>query len=137
MSEPQSPPRLSVVEEPAETEAPAAPRSRGSRAHWLLLAAMLLFAWMWLHQLEQTQRLAEDVVSLGTELSAAQAELASRDAHLREVRAGIDELASQVEALKGLAGQAPRVGSAASGTLSGAPEGLSALEEPVAAPSSP
>ena len=44
MSESQSPPRLSVVEEPAETEAPAAPRSRGSRAHWLLLAAMLLFA---------------------------------------------------------------------------------------------
>ena len=70
-SEPQSPPRLSVVEEPAETEAAAAPRKRRSRANWLLLVVMLLFAWMWLHQLEQTQRLAGDLASLETELRSS------------------------------------------------------------------
>ena len=95
-SEPQSPPRLSVVEEPAETEAAAAPRKRRSRANWLLLVVMLLFAWMWLHQLEQTQRLAGDVASLETELSAANAEVAKRDAHLQEVRVGIDAPAELV-----------------------------------------
>lgn len=118
-SEPESSPRLVVVEEPSEPEA-AAPerRKRGSRANWLLLSATLLFAWLWFHQLEQTRLLAGNLARVEGEVAAARTEIAARDEHLRDVRAGIVALIDQAEALGGLAAQAP-VAASRSGAVPG------------------
>ena len=108
-TEPGASPRLVVVEEePAEPSAGAPKqRRRGSRANWLLLSATLLFAWLWLHQLEQTRLLAGNLARARGEVAAARTEIVARDEHLRDVRAGIVALIDQVQALDGLAAQPP------------------------------
>jgi len=111
-SESQSPPRLSVVEETPTTEEAPAPRKRSALANWLLLAATLLFAWLWLHQLEQTRLLADERAALQSELVIVRAEIVAREAHLQDVRSEVDAVASQVARLKALAGSAPAAAAA-------------------------
>jgi hypothetical protein len=103
MSEPQSPPNLSVVEAPADTE-PAEPR-RGMRRvlPWLLLVAALVFAWLWLNQLERTQSLERRVSTLELDLAGARDDLAASEAHMDEVRGGIEQVGRELDALRALA----------------------------------
>ena len=106
-SDPQSPPRLSVVEDDSTTEEAPPSRKRSSLGNWLLLAATLLFAWLWLHQLERTRLLADERVALQGELAAVRVEVAARAAHLERVRGEIEAVVSQVDRLKALAGNVP------------------------------
>ena len=106
-SDPQSPPRLSVVEDASTAEEARPPRKRSSLGNWLLLAATLLFAWLWLHQLERTRLLADERTALQGELVAVRAEIAARSAHLEQVRGEIEAVASQVDRLQALARELP------------------------------
>ena len=103
MSEPQSPPKLSVVD-PPPGEVPAAPRRGAGRVlPWLLLAAALVFALLWLNAVEGAQRLEARVSLLDAELSSAHASLAASQAQMDEVRGGIDQVASEIAALRAIA----------------------------------
>ncbi|MEE2663080.1 MAG: hypothetical protein VX681_03095 [Myxococcota bacterium] len=104
MSEPQSPPRLSVVEPPPVAE--SAPPRR-SRLPWLLGVAALGFAWLWLDQLEHTQRVERQVYGLESELASARDDLVAWEARMQDVRSGIEGLVSQLESLRSLVAPAP------------------------------
>jgi hypothetical protein len=107
MSEPQSPPLLSVVEPPPGLE-PALPRRVGRRAlPWLLALAVLGFAWLWLDQLGRTQRFERRVSLLESELAVARDDLVASEARMQDVRNGIEGLTTQLGALRGLAGLSP------------------------------
>ena len=107
MSEPQVPPPLSVVDD-LPSEEPVKPRrSARAAAPWLALALAVLFAWLWLNQLEGAQRLEQQLTLLETELSSARTDLAAWESHMQDVRSGIEGLVSQLESLRSLVAPAP------------------------------
>ena len=107
MSEPQVPPPLSVVDD-LPSEEPVKPRrSARAAAPWLALALAVLFAWLWLNQLEGAQRLEQQLTLLETELSSARTDLAAWESHMQDVRSGIAGVAGQIDALRVLVAVPP------------------------------
>lgn len=107
MSEPQSPPKLSLVEDAVEAE-PTPPRRAGRGVLvWGLLVAALLFAWLYLNQLEQTNARDTRIAGLEADLAGARAELAVERARMGDVRGAIDRVAAELDVLRALASPAP------------------------------
>jgi len=106
MSEPQSPPRLSVVDSPPSEPENETPSRLRSAVPWLLLVAALLFAWLWLNQLEQTQQARAKALELQADVDFAQAQLRAEQARMADVRAAVDRLADDLTVLKALSAPA-------------------------------
>ena len=87
---------------------PSAPST--SHRTWLLFAASLLFAWLWLTQLEKANGLAADLAATEAGLAAARSDIAAWQAHGAQVQSGVDGIAAQLGALQELLADAPTTG---------------------------
>lgn len=83
---------------------PAAPTSYLT---WLLLGAALLFAWLWLMQVEKANGLAADLAGVEGELASAQADIVAWEEHGASVQSGVEGIATQLGALQDLLLAAP------------------------------
>ena len=82
-------------------------RSGAGVLTWLLIGAALLFAWLWLTQVEKANGLADQIVGLEEDLATARAGLAAWEVHHDAVRGGVEGLAVQLGALQALLERSP------------------------------
>jgi len=112
----------------ASGDAPSSPRRRSRIWPWLGITAALVFAWLWLTQLERSNALERDLSAAEQRLEAARAEVAAWQAHDRVVRDGVRDVVSSLAALEALLERAPAAAEAAEsaplegGAASGDPE---------------
>jgi len=131
MAEPQSPPKLTVVEGgPDALAAPARPARRW--ALWVAIALCLLLAWLWLTQLERANGLEARGRALESELAQARADLASWEQHMDAVRGEVEVVASRLANLQALVAAPPIAAPAEAPTT--APQAPSAPASPASPP---
>jgi hypothetical protein len=101
---PVEPQRSTPEPSPSSASPPAASTSY---ATWLLLAAVLLFAWLWLTQLEKANGLAANLATTQAGLASAKADIGAWESHGAQIKTGVQGIASQLGVLQELLADAP------------------------------
>ena len=101
-SQGSSAPKLSVVDDPPPQPAEPPRKRRSGLLTWLFAVTTLVFAWLYLNQLEHTQQGELHIAELESDLLGAHADLRAEQARMDQVRGGIDQLATDLQSLRSL-----------------------------------
>lgn len=95
--------------EPLQTPAPPAASSTSSFS-WLLIGATLLFAWLWLTQVEKANDLVAQLAGVESELAAAKSDIAAWEVHSTRIQSQVGGIVSELGSLQELLADAPTTG---------------------------
>ncbi|MEE3329644.1 MAG: hypothetical protein VX246_02140 [Myxococcota bacterium] len=92
-------------------QAPAPPAaSPTSSISWLLMGAMLLFAWLWLTQVQKANDLAAQLAGVESDLVAAKSDIAAWEVHSTRIQSQVGGIVSELGSLQELLADAPTTG---------------------------
>ena len=98
-----------------------------SSINWLLVVAMLLFAWLWLTQVQKANDLAGQLAGVEGELVAAKSDIAAWEVHSTRIQSQVGGIVSELGSLQELLADAPTPGAFAPAAGAGSePDSMSA-----------